>query len=98
MELDFLGAARYANGESAAQTDYIEEVGSDYVAQAHQMHALPRYANCVHGRVASDSTGVRWLQYWFFMYYDNPRSCYSTSPWRRAAATAADLSLTPSRP
>jgi hypothetical protein len=72
LELDFLGAARYANGESAADTDYVEEVGSDYVAQAHQMHAIPRYANCVHGRVASDSTGVPWLQYWFFMYYDNP--------------------------
>lgn len=72
LELDFLGAARYANGEPAADTDYIEEVGGDYVAQAHQMHAIPRYANCVHGRVASDSTGVPWLQYWFFMYYDNP--------------------------
>ena len=35
------------------------------------MHALPRYANKVHGRVVRQA-GVNWLQYWFFMYYDDP--------------------------
>ncbi|MFZ0043797.1 MAG: hypothetical protein WAK93_20980, partial [Solirubrobacteraceae bacterium] len=72
LRLAFLGAKQYANGQPATASDYIEEVGGDYVAQAHQMHLIAAYANRVHGRVAVDSTGARWLQYWFFMYYDNP--------------------------
>jgi hypothetical protein len=72
LGLGFLRAQRYPNGQPAAQTDYIDEVGGDYVMQARQMHSLPGYGDRVHGRVVIDSSGARWLQYWFFMYYDDP--------------------------
>jgi hypothetical protein len=32
----------------------------------------PGYGDRVHGRVVFDKSGARWLQYWLFMYYDNP--------------------------
>jgi hypothetical protein len=72
LNLGFLQPQTYPNGQPVAGTDYIVEVGSDYVTQARQMHATPGYANKAHGRVAVDSTGATWLQYWFFMYYDDP--------------------------
>ena len=61
-----------AGGGTPAATDHLSETGHDYQAQAAQMHALPAYANRVHGRVAVDAGGIRWLQYWFIMYYDDP--------------------------
>ena len=72
LGLDFLRAQRYPNGQLVAQTDYIDEVGGDYVAQARLMHSLAGYGDRVHGRVVIDSSGASWLQYWFFMYYDDP--------------------------
>ena len=71
LSLSFLHPETYPTGQPVAGTDYIAEVGSDYVTQARQMHALAGYANKVHGRVV-EQAGVTWLQYWFFMYYDDP--------------------------
>jgi hypothetical protein len=70
--LAFLQPQVYPNGEAVASTDYLQEVGADYVEQAREMHARPGYADLIHGHVAVDSTGTRWLQYWLFMYYDDP--------------------------
>jgi hypothetical protein len=71
LTLDFLRPDAYPTGDSARATDYIELSGNDYVPAALHMHAKAGYANKVHGRVVQRD-GVTWLQYWFFMYYDNP--------------------------
>ena len=71
LDLAFLHPTQYANGEAVQPTDYIAEVGTDYVNQARQMHSQPGYASKAHGRVVGQA-GVTWLQYWFFMYYDDP--------------------------
>jgi hypothetical protein len=71
LNLAFLQPQAYPSGDAVQNTDYIVEVGSDYVAQAREMHARPGYADKAHGRVVEQS-GVVWLQYWFFMYYDDP--------------------------
>jgi hypothetical protein len=72
LSLEVLRAGEYSPGVPVQAGDYVSEVGSDYVTQAQQMHALPDYGNRVHGRAVQDSAGTWWLQYWFFMYYDDP--------------------------
>lgn len=71
LSLAFLARQHYANGQPVAATDYVDEVGSNYVAQSRQIRSQPGYADRVHGRAVS-SGGATWLQYWFFMYYDDP--------------------------
>lgn len=71
LGLAFLQPHSYQSGDPVQSTDHIIVVGSDYVAQAREMHARPGYANQAHGRVV-EQAGVTWLQYWFFMYYDDP--------------------------
>src|ERR1700759_1720469 len=51
LSLAFLQPNPYPTGQPVAATDYLAEVGSDYVTQARTMHARPGYANKVHGRV-----------------------------------------------
>ena len=72
LSLGFLRPQHYANGEAVAQTDYVDEVGTDYVAQAREIRSRPGYSDRVHGRVVVNAGGANWLQYWFFMYYDDP--------------------------
>jgi hypothetical protein len=72
LTLEFLQPTHYPNGLVVDATDYVDEVGNDYEVQARKMHAQPAYANKVHGRVVLDGSGARWLQYWFFYYYDDP--------------------------
>ena len=72
LALALLKAGEYAPGVAAQNTDYIKIVGSDYDTQAREMHARPGYGDRVHGRAVQDATGTWWLQYWFFMYYDDP--------------------------
>jgi hypothetical protein len=55
-----------------ASGDCLKEVGSDHQLQAAAMHGEPDIANKIHGIVARDGQGTRWLQYWFIMYYDDP--------------------------
>jgi hypothetical protein len=71
LTLGFLRPDKYPTGETALPTDYVDETGKGYVQAALEMHAKPGYANKVHGRMAVQN-GVTWLQYWFFMYYDDP--------------------------
>jgi hypothetical protein len=72
LTLDLLRPGQYDADTPVQNTDYVKEVGSDYVAQARQMHRLPGYGDRVHGRAVRDASGSWWLQYWFFMYYDDP--------------------------
>jgi hypothetical protein len=72
LTLDVLRPGQYAGGATVQSTDFVKETGSDYVAQARQMHSLPDYGDRVHGRAVRDASGTWWLQYWLFMYYDDP--------------------------
>jgi hypothetical protein len=71
--LPLLGPDGYAGLVARpASGDCLKEVGSDHQLQAAAMHGEPEIANKVHGIVARDGQGTRWLQYWFIMYYDDP--------------------------
>jgi hypothetical protein len=71
--LSLLGPDTYAGlAAKPTNTDCLKEVGSDHQLQAAVMHGEPDIANHVHGIVARDGQGTRWLQYWFMMYYDDP--------------------------
>ena len=71
--LSLLGPHAYSGFVAKpANADCVKEVGSDHQLQAAVMHGEPEIANKVHGVVARDGQGTRWLQYWFIMYYDDP--------------------------
>jgi hypothetical protein len=70
LTLGFLRPDTYPTGDAVLATDYVHQSGGDSVAAALEMHARPGYSNKAHGRVAQQD-GATWLQYWFFMYYDN---------------------------
>jgi hypothetical protein len=71
--LSLLGPDAYAGlVAKPTSTDCLKEVGGDPQQQAAEMHAEPDIANKLNGIVARDGHGTRWLQYWFFMYYDDP--------------------------
>jgi hypothetical protein len=72
LTLAFLQPQSYPGGVPVDPTDYVDETGTHYVTDALAMHARPGYANRVHGRITVQG-GVTWLQYWFFMYYDDPQ-------------------------
>jgi hypothetical protein len=70
LDLSFLGP-RYANGEAALATDFLDAAGRRYVEDARRMHADSDYADRTYGRVVHEATGRTWLQYWFFYYYND---------------------------
>jgi hypothetical protein len=70
LDLAFLGWPEYGNGARAARSDFIDAVGHDYVLQAREMHRQP-FADRIHGHVARDDDGLRYLQYWFFYLYND---------------------------
>jgi hypothetical protein len=70
LDLAFLGTT-YAQNAAAAKTDVIGNPSREYAKQARRLHALPAYANRVYGHVADDAAGDRWLQYWFFYFYND---------------------------
>jgi hypothetical protein len=69
LDLTFLGPT-YTTNAAAAKTDVISNPSRDYPKQARKLHADPKYANRVYGHVV-DQAGVRWLQYWFFYFYND---------------------------
>ena len=70
LDLAFLGK-RYANGQAAQATDFLDAAGRRYVEDARRLHGDPRYADRTYGNVVRESTGATWLQYWFFYYYND---------------------------
>jgi hypothetical protein len=70
LDVDFLGARKYASGDAVQKGDYLDAVGDDYVLAGREMHRRP-YNDVVSGHVAVDAQGGRWLQYWFFYYWNN---------------------------
>lgn len=72
--LELLHPGHYSNGQPVDDGDHIDLVGRDYARQAAEMHARADLAHVILGRVATDLTGGRWLQYWLFFYYDDPEA------------------------
>jgi hypothetical protein len=70
LDVDFLGARKYASGDAVRKGDYLDAVGEDYVLAGRAMHRPP-YNDVVSGHIAVDARGGRWLQYWFFYYWNN---------------------------
>jgi Vacuolar protein sorting-associated protein 62 len=73
LELAFLRGGRYrdAGRTPVSAGDYLDVVGKAYVADAHEMHGLPGYADQVYGHTVRDAENRLWLQYWFFYYYND---------------------------
>jgi hypothetical protein len=68
LSLSYLGAT-YPGGAPAYATDHLIE-GSNYENDAQAIHDSPN-GNKIYGRLKLDSSGNRWLQYWFFYYYNS---------------------------
>jgi hypothetical protein len=60
----------YPNSLEADSNDWLDERNDHYVddAQALEAHG---YINREYGRMTTDKFGKRWLQYWFFYYYNS---------------------------
>ncbi|HSS04177.1 MAG TPA: Vps62-related protein [Solirubrobacterales bacterium] len=67
LSLDFLGAS-YADDVRARATDVVSDPSRNYREQAGKLHLEARYRNRIYGRVTPDE---RWLQYWFFYFYND---------------------------
>jgi hypothetical protein len=71
LALDFLDGAQYVTGDAVKKDDFLDEAGRDYVADARRMHAIDGLGDRVCAHLATDGAGKRWLQYWFFYYYND---------------------------
>jgi hypothetical protein len=71
LELDFLRAPTYPNGEPARGDDYLDECGGAHAADALALRRREGCADVVYGRGREDERGQLWLQYFFFYYYDD---------------------------
>ncbi len=67
LSLDFL-AERY---EGSHPDDAIASVSEDYAPQYATLRKSGDYRNRVYGRIAEDSQGDTWLQYWFWYFYND---------------------------
>ena len=70
LDLDFLAASSYADGQTVERTDVIGSVRRDYRDQYAALRADRAYANRMYGR-AKEDRGRLWLQYWFFYLYND---------------------------
>jgi len=70
LGLEFLGWPKYADGASAARSDFLDASGQDYVLQAREMHRGD-FADRIHGHATRAEDGGWWLQYWFFYLYND---------------------------
>jgi hypothetical protein len=75
LNLNFLvgPGGRYANGTPSASDDVLSVQGRDYLDQYRAIRVKPGYANVVYGRVV-EASGVTWLQYWFWFFYNDLRA------------------------
>lgn len=68
LELPFLGAVSYADGQPAAAGDHLDECGGSLAADALALRRDPALADVVYGRARRGPAGALWLQYWLFFY------------------------------
>jgi hypothetical protein len=71
LSLDFL-AAKYPDGSVADKGDLISDTRRDYADASALLHQKPEYANRIYGRFVEDEERKeKWLQYWFFYFYND---------------------------
>lgn len=71
LSLDFLGA-KYPDGKAAKEGDLISDTRRDYAEASGRLHRLGKYANRIYGHFVEDKKrNERWLQYWFFYFYND---------------------------
>jgi hypothetical protein len=69
LNLGFLcGAECYSTGQKIHDTDYLDP-GDEAVADARRLHR--RHGNRIYGHIAQGKAGRRWLQYWFFYFFNS---------------------------
>jgi VPS62-like protein len=71
LSLPFLGPDKYGDEAAVQTTDAIGDAKRDYAKQALSLHEEAKYRNRIYGRSVVDSSGRRWLQYWFFYFYND---------------------------
>jgi hypothetical protein len=67
LSLDLL-----AEYDDPANTDYIEATGDPHETPP-PLQEAPDYKDRVYGRVVPDGRGGKWLQYWFWVYWNRKR-------------------------
>jgi hypothetical protein len=73
LSLSFLGDPAYADGRTAATSDYLDAANTYYQQDAQRLRAAG-YGDRVYGRAVT-AAGKTWLQYWLFSYY-NPQNVF----------------------
>lgn len=71
LDLSFLGAPSYADGQAAREDDYLDEAGGSHADDARLMRRRAGCADLVYGRARHDRDGRLWLQYWLFFYFND---------------------------
>jgi len=61
----------YPGGQAADSNDWLEE-SNEYVRDAHRLEEAG-YINAAYAKAFTDGSGKRWLEYWYWYYY-NPKS------------------------
>ncbi|MGD9735496.1 MAG: hypothetical protein AB7V58_07815 [Solirubrobacterales bacterium] len=69
LELSFLGASSYADGQPAKSGDHLDECGGSLAADSLALRGDPQLADVVYGRARRGPAGSLWLQYWLFFYF-----------------------------
>jgi hypothetical protein len=69
LELDFLGAGSYADGQRPSRRDHLDECGGSLAADALALRRDPAHADLLYGRGRRGPGGALWLQYWLFFYF-----------------------------
>lgn len=73
LTLAFLGQSPYPDHPDveATKTDVLSIPDKHYRERAAALHAKPQYRNVVYGHAMTDGGGSRWLQYWYFYFYND---------------------------
>jgi hypothetical protein len=73
LSLDFLRAGTYPDpGDSDVRDDdCISHPEPIDVKDYQPLHESPKYRNRMYGHIAQKGNGPRWLQYWFFYFYND---------------------------
>ncbi len=69
LELGFLRALSYPDGEPVHRGDYLDERGGSHARDAAALRRRRDWADVAYGHARRERDGGLWLQYWFFHYF-----------------------------
>jgi hypothetical protein len=69
LDLDFLSASTYADGQPVEHGDHLDECGGSLGADSHELRRDPTLTDVAFGRARRNAGGTVWLQYWLFFYF-----------------------------